>query len=253
MGKCPKCGVQLGKDETIQWQCSSCNCKLSWNLDKFIKTICAKQHQIDINKQSAADNIIKSNGHRKYSVIILSILLAISFLVNGTLFYQFNDTQEKLSQNIINNTNEEIISLNSKLTVSRSDLLKLQSDYDKLNQSYKKLNQNYQSSSDLLLAYKDKLSNKQNRIEELKDKINYKNSRIRILKSDKKSLQSKLNTRRSSSSSSSSTSSAYTVYVTDYGEKYHRAGCRYLWNSSSAMSVSSARAAGYTPCSICNP
>lgn len=44
-----------------------------------------------------------------------------------------------------------------------------------------------------------------------------------------------------------------TVYVTNSGSKYHNAGCRYLWNSSIAMSLSDAKASGYTACSVCNP
>ena len=44
-----------------------------------------------------------------------------------------------------------------------------------------------------------------------------------------------------------------TVYVTSSGGKYHNAGCRYLWNSSIAISLSDAKASGYTACSVCNP
>lgn len=61
---------------------------------------------------------------------------------------------------------------------------------------------------------------------------------------------------RNSSSSSSyttQTTQSVTVYVTNTGEKYHRAGCSYLKKSSNPMSLSSAKAAGYTPCSRCNP
>lgn len=45
---------------------------------------------------------------------------------------------------------------------------------------------------------------------------------------------------------------AVTVYVTDTGEKYHRAGCRYLRRSSNPISLSAARQ-GYSPCSVCDP
>lgn len=44
-----------------------------------------------------------------------------------------------------------------------------------------------------------------------------------------------------------------TVYITNTGEKYHRWGCQYLWNSSIAVALDYALAAGYTPCSRCNP
>lgn len=42
------------------------------------------------------------------------------------------------------------------------------------------------------------------------------------------------------------------VYVTEYGTKYHRAGCRYLWNSKIPMRKSEAKKS-YSPCSVCNP
>lgn len=42
-----------------------------------------------------------------------------------------------------------------------------------------------------------------------------------------------------------------TVYVTNTGNKYHRAGCRYLRQSQIPMSLSQAQASGYTACSVC--
>jgi micrococcal nuclease len=44
-----------------------------------------------------------------------------------------------------------------------------------------------------------------------------------------------------------------TIYVTRTGSKYHQAGCRYLSQSAIAISLSKAKAQGYTPCSVCNP
>lgn len=41
-----------------------------------------------------------------------------------------------------------------------------------------------------------------------------------------------------------------TVYITNTGKKYHALGCRYL-HSTTAVSLSWARANGYTPCRIC--
>lgn len=44
-----------------------------------------------------------------------------------------------------------------------------------------------------------------------------------------------------------------TVYVTKSGEKYHRADCSFLKNSSEGKSLKDAKAAGKTPCSRCKP
>lgn len=41
------------------------------------------------------------------------------------------------------------------------------------------------------------------------------------------------------------------VYVTKTGSKYHRSGCRYLKYSRRKVSLSSAKAFGYTACSVC--
>lgn len=51
---------------------------------------------------------------------------------------------------------------------------------------------------------------------------------------------------------STSTKKEITVYVTETGSKYHRAGCRYLWNSKIPMKLSEAKKY-YNPCSVCNP
>ena len=42
-----------------------------------------------------------------------------------------------------------------------------------------------------------------------------------------------------------------TVYITRYGHRYHKAGCRYLRQSSFSISRSEAVARGYMPCRVC--
>lgn len=44
---------------------------------------------------------------------------------------------------------------------------------------------------------------------------------------------------------------AATVYITDTGNKYHQAGCKYLSKSSHSISLDQAIAEGYSPCSVC--
>lgn len=44
-----------------------------------------------------------------------------------------------------------------------------------------------------------------------------------------------------------------TVHITNTGEKYHAAGCRYLKDSDIEIPLSEAKNRGYTPCSQCNP
>lgn len=44
-----------------------------------------------------------------------------------------------------------------------------------------------------------------------------------------------------------------TVYITNTGSKYHRAGCRYLRESQYSISLSNAISQNYTPCKVCVP
>jgi hypothetical protein len=44
-----------------------------------------------------------------------------------------------------------------------------------------------------------------------------------------------------------------TVHITKTGKKYHMAGCRYLSKSDIPIDLKTAKAQGYTPCSVCNP
>ncbi len=46
-------------------------------------------------------------------------------------------------------------------------------------------------------------------------------------------------------------STSQTVYITNTGSKYHRYGCRYLHSSCIKTSLSKAKNAGYTACSVC--
>lgn len=66
-----------------------------------------------------------------------------------------------------------------------------------------------------------------------------------------------VSTSSSSPSSEESTTNTdtqtLTVYVTNTGSKYHMNGCQYLRQSQNAISLSAAKAAGYTPCSRCHP
>lgn len=57
----------------------------------------------------------------------------------------------------------------------------------------------------------------------------------------------------STTTTSSTDTQSITVYVTNTGSKYHMNGCQYLRQSQNAISLSSAKAAGYTPCSRCHP
>lgn len=52
---------------------------------------------------------------------------------------------------------------------------------------------------------------------------------------------------------SSEKSDGPTVYITNTGAKYHRAGCRHLKKSKIPISLADAKAQGYEPCKVCKP
>jgi hypothetical protein len=54
-------------------------------------------------------------------------------------------------------------------------------------------------------------------------------------------------------SKTKSNPSADTVYITETGTKYHRAGCRSLRKSKIAISRADAIKQGYAACKICSP
>ena len=62
-----------------------------------------------------------------------------------------------------------------------------------------------------------------------------------------------LGTASAQSKTSKASAASVTVYVTRSGSKYHTASCSSLRRSRIPMSLKDACAAGYTPCSRCNP
>lgn len=47
--------------------------------------------------------------------------------------------------------------------------------------------------------------------------------------------------------------SAYYVYVTPHGKKYHTFFCQYIKNQYTEYTLEQAQSMGYTPCSVCKP
>ena len=66
-----------------------------------------------------------------------------------------------------------------------------------------------------------------------------------------KSTVSTSSTSGGSTSSASSDTQSVTVYITRTGEKYHRSGCQYLRQSKIPIELATAKARGYTACSVC--
>lgn len=61
------------------------------------------------------------------------------------------------------------------------------------------------------------------------------------------------NKNQTSGSTSNNWQSNVFVFITYSGSKYHTVDCQYLWNSSSRVSLATAKAYGYSACSVCDP
>ena len=91
------------------------------------------------------------------------------------------------------------------------------------------------------------------------DELNKKYMKLKKKTAKPKTVSAKAKSSSSSSNGSnssdddSSTSSDVIVHITDYGSKYHAAGCRYLKKSDITISKSEAIQRGYSACSECNP
>lgn len=106
---------------------------------------------------------------------------------------------------------------------------------------------------------------KDSKIEELEAKVETLEAQVETLETElaekstasvsqstsSSSTQTSSQSGGSSGGSSSSDTQSQTVYITRTGSKYHRNGCQYLRQSQIAISLSDAKARGYTPCSRC--
>lgn len=69
-------------------------------------------------------------------------------------------------------------------------------------------------------------------------------------------IESSIQTRDTTVSSSADTTEetqGYTVYITEWGSKYHRENCRYLNQSCIPVDINELDTKKYTPCSLCEP
>lgn len=127
-------------------------------------------------------------------------------------------------------TNEEHKKLQSKYEEIKGSYDDIYSRYYDLSKENDKIQEDLSRSSD---EYND-LWYKYTTLIDKYDKLNAKYKKI--AKPKKSTAKKSSNSNRSSSNSSSnssnsddsSSSTSYTVYITDYGQKYHAAGCRYL-------------------------
>lgn len=102
-----------------------------------------------------------------------------------------------------------------------------------------------------ILKLEEKLNELNKRIDQLIELVN-----ALILKINNMSIKPEnlpqVSEKRDADSSKSNTSDS-TVYVTKFGKKYHKLGCRFLGENPIAINIEEAKQKGYQPCKICFP
>lgn len=105
--------------------------------------------------------------------------------------------------------------------------------------------------------YEAKIEELQTQLQEKQTEIDSLWDRATVAQQNIDDVYAKLDASSNTSSSraaqapQASQSTSRTVYVTNTGAKYHRSGCRYLKKSQIKISLSDAKAQGYSACSIC--
>ena len=178
---------------------------------------------------------MKNDRNNKIIMWMLGICLAISLVFVGQESSQKSQLQtkyEKLDAKY-QDLKEKKELVDSWYDSSQEDYSQLETKYDTLQEDYDDLQDKYDS---------------------LKEKYKKKTAKPKAVSAKAKSSNSSSNSSSSNSSSDdSSTSADVIVHITDYGSKYHAAGCRYLSKSDITISKSEAEQRGVSPCSVCNP
>lgn len=132
-------------------------------------------------------------------------------------------------------------------------------NYTKIYQSNKKLTKKnkYLSSENtrirnLYMDQAKELIESQNNYRSLKGKYDFLDNQYKKNHKNKKHTKNNVSSNNTDALNESPPSDSI-VYMTDYGNKYHVAGCKYLKKSAIAISKSEAKQRGLSPCSQCNP
>ena len=171
----------------------------------------------------------------KEKKLVIFLLLIITILTGTDIYslYELNSENNQIIE--LKSKNNEYLSRIKELTNNRIGL------EIKLNEKDKQLSN---------------LKDKQSTIDDLNKLLDEKDDTISDLKKQIESYKSYEDAYYDSdyyNNDYSEENNTYTVYITENGSKYHKDGCRYLWNSKIAIDINDAIAEGYEPCSVCNP
>lgn len=196
-----------------------------------------------------------SSNKKRY---ILPAILACTTILFAVLFFQANpERQAQLPAAPAASQSAALVSAQSR---DDAQLAQLTDRNEQLEQENQQLQAQVDQLTDQVSQQTDALADRQSQIDALWARVDaaQKNLDDAYAKLDARQSASAGGSSGSSGSAgasaaspSSGTSTSQTVYITNTGTKYHRAGCQYLRQSQIAISLSDAKAQGYTACSRC--
>jgi hypothetical protein len=223
--------------------------------------------------KSQTDPVISIGRVQVKTRTLLVTILIVLIAVIGALVYYSQSEGYKAYISYLQKENENLKAENTLLKDRnrdvdndlgkyRTEFSSLQSSFSNLASSTKKLHTNIEQFNDDNLIWEDHLPEVQAALREVEAHTGELETRINQF-STKLSENRNINTGSPSTQSTSASSAKerpgsdsredeqnITVYVTNTGSKYHRAGCSYL-RSSNPLSLKEAIAKGYTACSRC--
>ena len=199
------------------------------------------------------------NKLRKYGIPILLCISLICNIFSIQQVVEFNNQVIELNDiyDALDKENHNNLDLIEEYRNDQIKILNEREHYEKANESlHKSIDELNEEIETIKSENEEKINSKDEEIADLNKKIQeYKEELASV--DDTNSYSSGSKGSNSSVDEEDDDDSYYSeggdVYITEHGDKYHLAGCRYLRKSQIPISRSDARAQGYTPCKICKP
>ena len=175
---------------------------------------------------------------KNIAIAILSILLLINITSNSSE----NGANVTTSSDLTSSLSEK----EATIKVKEEQIENLQNTHETL----RKEKQDLLTEKERLEQEKQNLENEKSTLAEENKNLNTQIESLKRTSSTQSTAQNN-NTATSARTTSTQDTNSTIVYVTKTGDKYHKANCSYLKKSKIEMTLSNAKAQGYTPCSRC--
>lgn len=198
------------------------------------------------------------NKLRKYGIPVLLCISLICNIFSIQQVVEFNNQVIELNDwyDKLNKENHDNLDLIEEYRNDQIKILNEREQYEKANESlHKSIDELKEEIETIKSENEEKINSKDEEIADLNKKIQeYKEELASVDDTSSYSPGSKgSNSSVDEEDDDSYYSGGGDVYITEHGDKYHLAGCKYLRKSQIPISRSDARAQGYTPCKICKP